>query len=1138
MEPNEDQPKPFRFDEPRQERIYQRLLLVGSGPASFYRDACQLMAGKPLLDSTTHLVAHLVRDIESALRDVLEPLADRSAHSMRTDVSTSKGNSHSAEIRAVLTALQISEADPVAQAWLALPGERNAHGLAARAHRDALTNPRPCDCEFRQFWTKMEDILDIVLEKFESRYLDSHHLLDELLTKDSPTQKDAERFRLHAPNNLASYGYFFDKLTSPAWLAPLTAEGFFKDPAQPQSRYLARMASLKPDEVSEIILSMADTDNGWVNGDLADAALTMPPELSARLAGKTKKWAQVPDQPLLPEKLGSLVAHLARGGQVDEALKVARALLEVLPGTRTEGESEMGELDLGPPEPTARIETWDYQQILKKDFPDLLKAAGTQGLVLLCDHLEVAIQLRQRRGDDEGQEDLSYIWRRAIEDHTQNHLYTLKDILVSGVRNSAELLAQWNSPSVRELVSILESRPWKVFHRIALHLLRRFPDSAPDLVAARLLDRSLFFDDVTLRHEYVLLLGERFGSLTKVQQQTILNWIDEGPSPDKLHWVREQVKEGQSADECEERYRKSWQCKRLAWLKRHLSGAWKERYEALVSELGEPEHPEFRTYTTAWTGPTSPKSTEELRAMSVEEVVDFLRSWHPTNDPRSPSPEGLGRILKAVVSEGPTPFAAKAERFQGLDPTYVRALISGFREAVKKSQSIDWPPVLGLCRWVVDQPREIPGRESEYADLDPGWVWTRKAVAELLSAGFDEGAGCISIEHRHSVWEILNSLTDDPEPTPEYEARYGGSNIDPATLSINTTRGEAMHAVVRYGLWVHRHLEELPDSEQRLERGFDEMPEVRDILDKHLDVARDPSLAVRSVYGQWFPWLVLLDKSWTRGRVWRIFPSGEFEKRYRDAAWETYVIFCSPYDEVFEVLRNQYLVAVECVGTPREERRQLDDPDPHLAEHLMTFYWRGKLNFGDPDGFLSEFWRKAPDPIRGHALSFIGRQLDQWKDTVPPQPLQRLKALWEGRLAAAKKSAIPDNYIAEMSAFGWWFASGQFEDVWAIKQLDEALKIAGEVEREETVVERLAGLSQVMPREALQCLEALIKGDKENWRIHGWRVHIRTILTTALRGADPDTRTAAENLVHYLGSRRHFQFRDLLQSASPGHFQT
>lgn len=945
------------------------------------------------------------------------------------------------------------------------------------------------------------------------------------------------------------YRYFFDRLENPEWIEPLRSKGFFQTPPQvvrdeirgtvrcppwPALRFLARMASRKPEAVVDALLGIPDTDNNSVIEDLTDAALNMPPDRSARLVEKAKSWARSPYQVRLPEKLGSLIAHLARGGQVDEALGLARVLLDVLPGTRMKAESEMEDVRLLPPAPTTRIETWDYEQILKKDFPDLLKAAGVRGLDLLNDQLAAAIRFSQRRGNYEGPEDLSYIWRRAIEDHAQNHLHTLKDVLVSGVRDAAELLAQWNSASVRELISVLksESRTWKVFHRIALHLLRRFPDSVPDLVDAHLLDRSVF-DDITLRHEYVLLLGERFGALTKAQQQTILSWIDEGPSSDKLQWVREQVKVGQSADEREERYRKSWERERLAWLKKHLSETWKQRYETLIAELGEPEHPEFGTYITSWTGPTSPKSTEELRTMSVDDIIGFLSSWRPAKEPTSPSAEGLGRLLEAVVSEGPAPFAANAERFQELDPTYVRALISGFREAVKKSQSIGWPAVLGLCCWVVDQPREIPGRESEYADLDLGWVWTRKAIADLLSAGLEEGVGCIPIEHRHLVWQILHPLSDDPEPTPEYEARYGGSNLDPATLSINTTRGEAMHAVVRYGLWVHRHLERLPDGTDRIQRGFDEMPEVRDVLDKHLDVARDSSLAVRAVYGQWFPWLVLLDRSWARNGVGRIFPSGESEKRYRGAAWETYIFFCPPYDEVFEVLRDQYAAAIERLDARREERRQLGDPDDRLAEHLMTFYWRGKLDTDGPESLLTRFWNRASEEIRGHALDFIGRSLYNLKDNVTHQTLERLMNLWRGRLTVAKESATPDIHGAEMAAFGWWFVSEKFEDAWAIKQLGEALKMVGKTEPDDMVIERLASLSRTMPRDAVQCLEGLVKGDREDWRIHGWREHIRTILAPALRETDLETRTAAENLVHYLGSRGYFQFRDLLRSVPP-----
>jgi len=94
------------------------------------------------------------------------------------------------------------------------------------------------------------------------------------------------------------------------------------------------------------------------------------------------------------------------------------------------------------------------------------------------------------------------------------------------------------------------------------------------------------------------------------------------------------------------------------------------------------------------------------------------------------------------------------------------------------------------------------------------------------------------------VWHILKLLTEDPDPTPEHEARYGGSNMDPATLSINTTRGEAMHAVVSYALWVRRHIDSQADAEDQPRRGFDEMPEVREVLDAHLNVAQEPSPAI------------------------------------------------------------------------------------------------------------------------------------------------------------------------------------------------------------------------------------------------------------------------------------------------------
>ncbi len=80
--------EPFRFTDPRQQRIHDRLSLIGPGPVDFYRAACRLMAMHPPLETTTHLVGHLLREIESALRAVVrvvveyteQPLVPRSGH--------------------------------------------------------------------------------------------------------------------------------------------------------------------------------------------------------------------------------------------------------------------------------------------------------------------------------------------------------------------------------------------------------------------------------------------------------------------------------------------------------------------------------------------------------------------------------------------------------------------------------------------------------------------------------------------------------------------------------------------------------------------------------------------------------------------------------------------------------------------------------------------------------------------------------------------------------------------------------------------------------------------------------------------------------------------------------------------------
>ena len=195
-------------------------------------------------------------------------------------------------------------------------------------------------------------------------------------------------------------------------------------------------------------------------------------------------------------------------------------------------------------------------------YPSYCKVAEEDTLKLLCELLDNAVRLSQSHKDDSS-EDHSRSWRPAIEEHHQNFSHGLRNLLVNVVRDITEKIAQNEPTKVRGLVQTLESYNWLIFQRMALHLIRQFPDAAPDLVVKRLTDYQRFSDsDLKEDYEYVILLKERFAYLAPEEQQKILTWIAEGFDLNKL-FLRSQEKR--------ELHLKYWQRNKLAPISEHLS---------------------------------------------------------------------------------------------------------------------------------------------------------------------------------------------------------------------------------------------------------------------------------------------------------------------------------------------------------------------------------------------------------------------------------------------------------------------------------------------------------------------------------------------------------------------------------------
>jgi len=960
------------------------------------------------------------------------------------------------------------------------------------------------------------------------------------------------QFAAHA----AHYRHFFDQLQNPEWIVPLQKHGFFKSPPSivkdeargsiqlppwPESRYLARMAPHSPLLIRDIVKEIPSNGNSLVYTDLAEAALAMPPDTAATLIDQAMQWSKAIDRlTLLPQKLTALAVHLAIGGKIKEALKLANELLTLSPDPRGEQIGNDPEFSL-PPEPQTPFDPWTYEQILKSEVPELVKAAGLDAFELLCDLLSQSIALSQRDRAGEGPEDYSYIWRPAIED--SDRFSELKSLLVSAVRDAAEQIAAKDERLLPKLIEKLSSRrpPWRVFSRIALHLLVRLPDAANSKAIATelLLNRDLF-GDRDCQHEYILALRSYFPRLDPEPQKEIVQLVSTPPPKEHFksnwrNWVQAHENwpwEREMTDERAEQEQRRWMFERMNWLGTSLPDSLKTIREELAKEFPETGEVERPIAFKEIIGPSTPVKATDLREMPIEKLVGYLNDWQPSEAFMGDSREGLGRELTVLVTDDPVRFARQSAAFRGCHPTYVRSLLNGFRAAVGKGSQFDWAPVLEFCVWVLQQrdadvPKET-GRTRYWAEEDKDWSWSRNSIAYLIETALSGDKGKILFDLRPQVAKIVSALCRDSDPTPTREARSLENNTPPSEISINTTRGVAMNALVHYCLWVRMHL-----SGGGAKVGLAEVPEAREIFEERLKIDVEPALAIRSIYGRWFPWLHLLDPSWAASHSEEIFPSDPETVTYWEAAWGSYVGFNHAYDNVFEVLKPQYKFAVDRLGQPTKIQARGVRLDEGLASHLMGMYWRDKLQL--TEALLVEFFTRSSVKTRAYALEVLGRWLTQMKqkgEEPAAGSLDRLVKLWEQRLEQGEKAQDKNQFAKEMASFGWWFRSETFDDVWSLKQLDRALAVA---ERDaealqrisHAILDRLAELSSKFPVEAMSCLERLGSSKASAWQIFPHDKPIRAILSNAIQSGGA-AREAAISLINSLGKGGNFVYRDLL----------
>ncbi|MCA9609940.1 MAG: hypothetical protein KC619_30295, partial [Myxococcales bacterium] len=640
------------FPTPRHERVHDLLRrLISEGAAHFFADACDIIQREPPFRSTTHLVGHLSREVESALCQVLITLPDAAANLEATDRAKRNKDGHLSKIDAILDALGLSK-HPEAGRWRGFTG-RTPQAWHGAAHRDDLRRPRRLDETFRARFEQFVDVLHAVLSAAEGSYAKVLAKLDAVCEKATPTDDDVRTLAVHLAPGVTALSHVFDKLSA-SWIKPLRdlrvfadppdievhADGSFSFPSWPQAHYLRRVAGDAPGDVADTIEALPATRNESVHLTLIEAATALPPAHAARVARHELLW--IGDtrwiSSLLPKAVGQLVMHLWSGRERECALDVLRAALALSPPD--DDESWSG--------PEARTSAWSYGELAKATLPTIGVDDSPAAIALLLGLVTQAKGeghvLLRRRVDARGHPGL---------DEPLEILYAhLRDLLLAEAAHSPEAL--------RTAVKDLESKGSATFDRLALHLLRVHGAVATNLVVERASDPGrLSAGD--LDDEMTLMVRDRFPDLEAADRERVFGAIRETTTPE---WLREEfdgrLDDGDYVPLGEHRLLK-W----LHLLRDHLTTDQQREYERLLAAHGPPAAGGSRLQF----GPNPPRRAAELADLQDDELLTYLREWEPeSEDPFEPSRRGLGQELRAVVERNGARFGQLAREFRGHRP--------------------------------------------------------------------------------------------------------------------------------------------------------------------------------------------------------------------------------------------------------------------------------------------------------------------------------------------------------------------------------------------------------------------------------------------------------------------------------------
>jgi hypothetical protein len=891
--------------------------------------------------------------------------------------------------------------------------------------------------------------------------------------------------------------------------------------------YLQKIVEQYPIEITKIIKN-ARTDNPQILHRFIAIGLLLPPNYTAKLVTSIRFWILRKSLPsdFFAINLVKWLNYLVEGNEQDSALKLLKILTAFKVQIPNKLRNKKVDKLLGRERKKAIpiIEHYWFKEMLTKGIKSLFACKPFEVIDILSLSLEKAINIEY--GYLIPPNDLSNIWRVAIEEHEQNFdHYDPKDALLTSLRDLINEVAKIDSTKTIIVINQYLSHKYSIFKRLAINALRENQNFYTYEIF-NLIKNEELLSDYEIFHEYYLLLKEVFVKQDSSTQNFIINKIRSIENFNQ-----------QDNPEIQEKRKRYYWFERLHYFEPYLENENKLFYNSLNEEFGEETLKDSQLLHESSYGERSPLSVSKMENMRIEEIILYLKNFNGNRGINSASSEGLARVFGTVVKRNPQIYLnSDLDFILDLKPNYAYWVINQISDLWKESNYYNVNEILILFSRLMRY-ENIPLRFTD--EWGSNFNGVKRRILESIQSAIKANQKDFPLEYKEAVWNIIEYLCFyEADPQDSLTENTGKDSLDSFTLSLNSVRGMAMHSLIDYALWYafhtkNRHEGNHPNRLEGEER-------VLQLLESKLDKSLDGSLAVHSTFGFFIPYLAYLNFDWLKNNLNKIFPE---QKEYWTVSWSGYFYTSSFYKDLFELLKPQFERAVVYF----EQKVLLgssglgDIPEEKLGEHLIIAALNGMEDIKNKNSLIRRYFKIKNNPHIPHAIQFISnlaRTEGIFKDSYDGrQPFwEQAEEIWKIRTNVAKKERKlnmpePSESILDQE-FSKYLVWVDFlpEDI-TLKRIESLLAESIQLNKRgwhlPDFIDYLNKQSVKYPVEAIKLFNLLMNTEAPPHFFHGKENEISGILVNAAESNNPNAKSLADKIMNRFGEIGNYYFKDL-----------